>query len=52
MLAERPFEVTSPARAAGAHAQADHPPHHHEMAVAPVRKQLVDLGEGVEQFEW
>src|SRR5215207_174037 len=36
MLAQCPFQVPGAARAAGAHAQADHAAHHHEMTVAPI----------------
>lgn len=51
VLAQCPLQVARPAGAAGAHAQADHTAYHQEVTVAPVREQLVDLREGVEQFK-
>ena len=51
VMAQRPFQVTGAARAAGAHTQSDHAADHHEMPVAPVGEQFIDLGEGVEQFK-
>ncbi len=44
MLAQCPFEVTCAARAARSYSYAYHPADHHEMPVAPVGEQFIDLG--------
>ena len=51
MLTQRPFQIACSACSAGAGAQADHPPHHHEMSVTPIGKQLVDFRERVQQVK-